>query len=80
MSRQESRREPKARRRPAPKAGGISLVHQAPAAQREALIATAAYFRAQKRGFEPGHELDDWLAAEVEIASLPITTRVGGVS
>lgn len=31
-------------------------------------IATAAYFRAMQRGFQPGHELDDWLAAEAEIA------------
>lgn len=27
-------------------------------------IAVRAYFCAQKRGFEPGHELDDWLTAE----------------
>lgn len=33
-------------------------------------IAEAAYFRAQKRGFEPGHELEDWLAAEKEINDL----------
>ena len=24
----------------------------------------AAYFLAERRGFVPGHELDDWLAAE----------------
>jgi hypothetical protein len=30
-------------------------------------IAEAAYRRAQQRGFEPGYELDDWLAAEREI-------------
>lgn len=23
-----------------------------------------AYLRAERRGFEPGHELEDWLAAE----------------
>jgi hypothetical protein len=34
---------------------------------RRALIAEAAYLRAQRRGFEPGHELEDWLAAESEI-------------
>lgn len=27
-------------------------------------ISVAAYFLAEGRGFEPGHELDDWLAAE----------------
>lgn len=29
-------------------------------------IAIAAYLRAESRGFEPGHELEDWLAAEME--------------
>ena len=34
---------------------------------RHELIAQAAYFRAQHRGFESGHELEDWCAAEAEI-------------
>jgi hypothetical protein len=34
---------------------------------RDALIAEAAYFRSAHRGFEPGHEVDDWLASECEI-------------
>jgi len=34
---------------------------------RHAMIAQAAYFRARRRGFAPGHELEDWLAAEAEI-------------
>ena len=38
-----------------------------PSSSREALIATAAYYRAQKRGFAPGHETEDWLAAEHEV-------------
>jgi Protein of unknown function (DUF2934) len=32
--------------------------------ERHALIAKAAYLRAQARGCVPGHELQDWLAAE----------------
>jgi hypothetical protein len=35
--------------------------------KRAALIAQAAYFRAEKRGFAPGHENEDWLAAESEV-------------
>jgi len=35
--------------------------------QRAALIARAAYFRAQHRGFAAGAEMDDWLAAEAEV-------------
>jgi hypothetical protein len=34
---------------------------------REARIAEAAYWRAERRGFTAGQELDDWLAAEKEI-------------
>jgi len=30
-------------------------------------IATAAYFRAQARGFEPGKEIEDWLNAEADL-------------
>lgn len=37
------------------------------AGQRHALIAQAAYFRAERRGFRAGHELEDWLAAEAEV-------------
>ena len=36
---------------------------------REAMIATAAYYLAEHRGFEIGGELDDWLAAEKQINS-----------
>jgi hypothetical protein len=32
-----------------------------------ARIAELAYFKAEQRGFEPGHELDDWCQAEQEI-------------
>lgn len=35
--------------------------------QRHKMIAKAAYFRAERRGFEPGHELEDWLGAEAEL-------------
>jgi hypothetical protein len=31
------------------------------------LIAPAAYRLAQQRSFSPGHELEDWLAAEAEV-------------
>jgi hypothetical protein len=30
-------------------------------------IARAAYFRAERRGFAPGSDIDDWLQAENEI-------------
>jgi len=50
--------------RPASVAAGPSPV------EREAMVRTAAYFRAQRRGFQPGYEWEDWLAAEAEVAAL----------
>ena len=48
--------------------GNISL-HIVPrvSEDRGASIARAAYLMAQRRGFAPGHELEDWLAAEDEV-------------
>ena len=37
------------------------------AEERYQLICTAAYLRAERRGFVPGSELEDWLAAEAEL-------------
>ncbi len=36
-------------------------------ADRQRRIEEAAYFRAAQRGFAPGHEIEDWLAAERDI-------------
>ncbi len=45
---------------------------------RRQLIAEAAYYRAAQRGFEPGGEVEDWLAAEAEVdARLCGDTRNG---
>ncbi len=49
---------------------------------REHMIAEAAYYRFLKRGAAPGHELDDWLAAEEDYEGVkhrrpaPDVTRV----
>jgi|SRR6185437_5976841 len=37
---------------------------------REQRIRIAAYLLAEQRGFAPGHEREDWLAAEAEIDRL----------
>ena len=37
---------------------------------RRAMIAQAAYLRAERRGFAPGGELEDWMAAEAEVDAL----------
>jgi Protein of unknown function (DUF2934) len=64
--------------RPTPTTAGAVDAPVAPSAvassrsieQREAMICDAAYFLSERRGFGPGHELDDWLAAEGEIDRL----------
>ena len=40
---------------------------------RHQLVEQAAYFIAERRGFAPGNELDDWLQAEAEVVAR--TTR-----
>jgi hypothetical protein len=45
--------------------------------QRAALIAEAAFFRAEKRGFIPGHEDADWLAAEAEVDAKLMSANSG---
>jgi hypothetical protein len=40
-------------------AGGAEQLHEA--------IAVAAYYVAESRHFEAGHEMDDWLAAEAKV-------------
>jgi len=35
------------------------------------VIAKMAYYAAERRGFTPGFELDDWLTAEREVEKIP---------
>ena len=54
---------------PAPPASEPSTVAtNADAAARYEQIAREAYLLAERRGFSPGAELDDWLAAEAIVA------------
>jgi len=45
---------------------GITVSEEA----RRAMIAQAAYLRAERRGFTAGDEVEDWLAAEAEVDAL----------
>ena len=55
------------RKRAASPASNVATPNFVDPQQRGALIARAAYFRAMHRGFAPGNELEDWLAAEAEV-------------
>lgn len=35
------------------------------------MVAVRAYYKAEQRGFKPGHELEDWLEAEKELLPVP---------
>jgi Protein of unknown function (DUF2934) len=62
----ETAREARARKSAAAAPARTKLT---PAA-RHALIAQSAYLRAERRGFAPGQEMEDWLAAEAEVEAL----------
>lgn len=50
----------------------ISKVESTPESNNEdnlTRIAVTAYYKAEARGYEPGHELQDWLEAEAEFSS-----------
>jgi hypothetical protein len=46
--------------------------------QRRELVAKTAYYLAERRGFEPGHEVEDWETAEaMVIAEVRATSNAG---
>jgi hypothetical protein len=48
--------------------------------ERRELIAVEAYLRAERRGFEPGHDAEDWAAAEADVdARLAHARRLTGI-
>jgi hypothetical protein len=53
-----------------PLRAAVVKVRQVTADDRRQMIAEAAYLRAEKRGFAPGGEVEDWLAAETEVDAL----------
>jgi hypothetical protein len=59
-----------------PNTGASVRVGLIPASLRHDMISEAAYFRAEARGLAPGRELEDWLAAELEIDDV-IKARYG---
>ena len=54
-------------RRAAPHKPAADGVTGLTAQERHALVAQAAYFRAEARGFAAGGEFEDWVAAEAEV-------------
>ena len=58
-----------------PPAPHMALTREA----RHALIAEKAYLRAERRGFGPGQETEDWLAAEAEVDTL-LKVSLGGAA
>jgi hypothetical protein len=59
-------RRPTSEQRAAPLANSNARAEASPDEIRR-LIEEAAYYRAAERGFEPGHELEDWVQAESEV-------------
>jgi hypothetical protein len=59
----------------------FSLPMPASVAERHAMISLEAYLRSERRGFEPGYEIEDWVAAEAEVdARLAHARKLSGLS
>lgn len=56
----------------------LTVATQAQANQRAAMIAEAAYFAAERRNFEPGNEVSDWLVAEQQVDSIMHSEKSAG--
>jgi len=54
---------------PAPNELGTDISGELPASidEVQAHVAEMAYFLAEQRGFSPGSEMEDWLAAEAQL-------------
>jgi hypothetical protein len=63
--------------KPAAKANSDPGVKPVTEESRRAMIAQAAYFHAERRGFAPGNETQDWLRAEAEIDALLRAAKPG---
>jgi hypothetical protein len=61
---------------PRPRKSAAPRLHPA---NRDHMVAVAAYFRAEQRNFAPGDDLRDWLEAEAEVAALLAAAAGGAV-
>ncbi|MEO8019952.1 MAG: DUF2934 domain-containing protein [Pseudomonadota bacterium] len=77
-TRKRAARNPAAMANTANTANKLTVAHFVGPEQRADLIAEAAFFRAEKRGFAPGHEVEDWLAAESEVDAKLLRTVESG--
>jgi hypothetical protein len=48
-------------------AGGSVVAESPSGTDRQMRISEVAYYMAQQRGFAPGHDWEDWFAAECEV-------------
>jgi len=55
--------------------GSVQFVAQSPA-HRQRAVEEIAYLLAEKRGFVPGFELDDWIEAEKQVDAMLASTDV----
>jgi hypothetical protein len=66
----KSTKRPRTAARPKQAVIGATLAPTVSDDERRGMIAKAAYLRGERRGFAPGGETDDWMAAEEEIDAL----------
>jgi len=49
----------------------VSVMHEGDANVYQNMIAEAAYYKAESKGFVAGHDMENWLEAENEIMNNP---------
>lgn len=78
VSRSRATREPVvAKKTPSRRRSAQSALGTVAAEERYRMIQDAAYYRAEKRGFAPGHDLEDWAEAEREVDALLAARHAG---
>jgi hypothetical protein len=51
--------------------------HERSASSRRDRISMAAYYLSEARGFEPGHDAEDWLLAQTQVDAMDAATFEG---
>lgn len=73
QSASSARKAPTTRKTPVRKKTGtqssIKVQANLSPAERDRMVAEAAYYLSEKQGFQPGYEMENWLTAEQQIDS-----------
>ncbi len=70
VAKKQAASKPATKKSASPKSTGTPKSSLVSPRERYKMIATMAYYRAEQRDFEPGHDVEDWLDCERIIDSM----------